>query len=121
MIKEKRQFSNDPPQIPKGNYLHFVLDQLAEVENLSFKKAFGGVAFYLDGHMVGAITGGKFRLKAVGNCSEKGDSSKLTTPNIEGEEKIGKYFEVPEAVLLDKNRLKRWVDVAYREALKTKN
>ena len=121
MTKENQPITDDPPVKIRGNYLHFVLDQLAEVENLSFKKRFGGVAFYLDGLMVGAITGGKFRLKAASTYTGDCDSSKLSVPNIESKEDIGNYFEVPTDVLQDKNRLKRWVDVAYRAALQSKN
>lgn len=121
MTNEKQPLTDDPPPKIRGNYLHFVLDQLADVENLSFKKRFGGVAFYLDGLMVGAITGGKFRLKAASTCTGSCDSNKLSVPNIQGSDDVGKYFEVPTDVLQDKIRLKNWVHVAYRAAQQNKN
>lgn len=118
MNQESRQRLDDPPQGRGTNYLHFVLDQLADLENISFKKMYGGIAFFLDGLMFGAITGGKFRLKAASTCSGKPGMGELSVPNIDTEEEVGKYFEVPGEVLRDKGRLKKWVEKAHREALR---
>jgi DNA transformation protein len=99
-----------------NNYFNFILDQLADFEGLTFKKMFGAITFYLDDVMIGAVIGGRFRLRMPG-C----------TQHICGEIHSARYFEeiiqddtlfceVPDEIIQNKENLKDWVRQSYEIA-----
>lgn len=97
------------------NYLIFILDQLSELDDFTIKKMMGGVGFFRDGIIFGAILGGKFRLKSA-----------ICLQEDCGEETNEKYYfhsgmafcEVPDEVLQDKSKMKEWAEEAFQAALK---
>ncbi|MEN0002505.1 MAG: TfoX/Sxy family protein [Bacteroidota bacterium] len=100
----------------KGNFLNFLLDQLADIDQLSFKKMLGGIGFYRDGLLFGVISGGKLRLRLVG---KKEQCEHTTNGEIEisthGSDDTP-YCAVPEDVLHDKSTLLEWAQIAYSDA-----
>lgn len=99
-----------------NNYFNFILDQLADFEGLTFKKMFGAISFYIDEVMVGAVIGGRFRLR-MPECTEQ----------VCGEIHSARYFkeimqddtlfcEVPDDVIAHRGKLKEWVQRSYEIA-----
>ena len=110
--------SNQPEKMG-NNYFNFILDQLADLEGLTIKKMFGAISFYIDEIMIGAVIGGRLRLR-MPECSER----------ICGKIHSARYFmeitqnetlfcEVPDEIIESKEKLKEWVlrsyDIARRE------
>ena len=95
------------------NFLNYILTQLADLEDFTFRKMFGGIGFYKEGLLFGAITGGKFRLKhskcaskqAYEDCKASANSSFIPDGEL--------FCEVPEGVLENKSLLKSWVEKAW--------
>lgn len=89
-----------------GNLLNFILDQISEIEGITFKKTFQGIHFIRDDVTFGRIQGGKFKLQADSSCG--------SNPDIEVEiQKNGKpvyLCVVPEKVLEDKTQLQNWIN-----------
>ena len=113
--------SKSDHELSGGNFLNYILDQLSDLENFTFKKMIGGVGFYRDNLMFGAISGGKFRLKSAHKCD--GESIKAPTSNPYSMYQLREelYCIVPTNVLKDKILLLQWAEMAYQAALKTKN
>ena len=88
-----------------GNLLNFILDQISDLEGITFRKSFDGIQFISDEVTFGRIQGGKFKLQASNTCG--------SNPNIEVEiQKNGQpvyLCEVPEPVLEDKSLLQEWI------------
>lgn len=100
------------------NYLNFVLDQLSEIQNFTFKKMFGGVGFFREGKMFGAIMGGTFRLKADDQTKTDFEAHGMEAYHNKGKGKGMPYWEVPAEIMEDKDQLKVWVEKACEVALK---
>lgn len=99
-----------------GNYLHFVLDQLSDLEDFTFKKMFGGIGFFKNGKMFGTIVKGAFRLKTDAT-TQKDFEAKGIKPDESSQNSVAiSFWEVPTEVLHDKNQLKIWVEKAYQVA-----
>lgn len=97
--------------------LNFILDQLIDVEGLTVKKDFGAISFHLQDHLIGAIIGGKFRLRLPG-CTRSlcGDIHSISIfDRITQNDSF--FREVPEEVLENKEELTNWVARAYEAAL----
>ena len=99
-----------PPnrQVARGeNYLNFILNQLSEIEHITFKKVFGGVGFYREGFLFANISGGRFRLVMPADCktAECPETETNTSPSpysqldLQGE----KFCAVPNEVLQNKS------------------
>ena len=89
----------------RENYLNYILDQLSELENFTFRKMIGGIGFFRDELMFGAIIGGKLRFRAPAACAEKhGAVSYLLN------EWAKQSCEVPEGVIENKVVLKSWAE-----------
>lgn len=104
------------------DYKAFIEDQLSDFEGYYAKNMFGGVGYFKDGAMFGAIMGGVFRMKA--DDSSKDKYLKLGGKPFEME-KGGKvmsmpYYEVPQKILEDKKMLSEWAEEAAELAIKTK-
>lgn len=88
-----------------GNLLNYILDQISDLEGVTFRKSYKGIHFNMDDVTFGRIQGGKFKLQASSSCG--------SNPDVEVEiQKNGQPLylcEVPEPVLEDKNRLKEWI------------
>lgn len=89
----------------RENYLNYILDQLSELEDFTFRKMIGGIGFYRDRLMFGAIIGGRLRFRAPAACAEKcGAASYLF------DEWAKQSCEVPEGVVENKAVLKIWAE-----------
>ncbi len=90
-----------------GNLLNFILDQLSDIEGVTFRKSFGGIQFLRNDVIFGRIQGGKFKLQAESTCGSS------TNPDVEVEiQQNGQPIylcEVPEPILEDKSQLQQWI------------
>ena len=103
------------------NYLNYILNQLSEFENFTFKKMLGGVGFFKEGLMFATITGGKFRL-VIANCLPKEcDEDFGATSYYQLDLQGGRYCAVPSEVLNNKRLLKEWVEKAFYSLVKDRN
>jgi len=103
------------------DYLEFVLEQLENFGDITYKRMFGGVGFYKEGIMFGGIMGGALHLKvndttrpqfeAMGMGSFFDNEKSKTKP---------KYYEVPISIVEDRDELAKWATTAYEIAKKTK-
>ncbi len=88
-----------------GNLLNFILNQMSELEGITFQKTIEGIRFKRDDITFGRIQGGQFKLQTDKACA--------SNPDIEVEiQKNGQplyLFSVPDPVLEDKNRLHNWI------------
>lgn len=95
-----------------GNLLNFILNQLSDLEGITFRKTFDGIQFLSGDVIFGRIRAGKFILQASSTCG--------ANPNIEVEiQKNGREVylcEVPEPVLEDKNKLQKVIKKILKKA-----
>ena len=102
------------------DYKAYVEDQLSEFPEYSSKKMFGGVGFFRDGAMFGAIMDNVFRLKADESTIEKYTSQGMGPHEIPSRKMTMPYYEVPQDVLENRSELKKWAEEALEVALKSK-
>ena len=97
----------------KQEFLDYVNDQLSDLDNIVTKKMFGGVGFFREGIMFGMIGDGRFRLRV--DDENRGDYEAYDMGPLLSKAK-GKsmpYYEVPMAVLEDRDVLKKWAEFAF--------
>lgn len=108
----------------KQAYLDYVLEQLSEVEDFSYKKMFGGIGFFRGDAMWGAIMGEKdsLRLKVddANRAAFEGVGSSPFSMEMKGKTIVMPYWDVPEHVISDKSKLADWVVAAMEVAERTK-
>ncbi len=88
------------------DYLNFVIDQLSEVGEFTQKRMFGGVGFFHEARMFGAIMDDIFRLK-VNDGNREDFTSRGMGPHKHGRGTMP-YYEVPVDVLENKTELAKW-------------
>jgi TfoX/Sxy family transcriptional regulator of competence genes len=91
----------------RENLLNYMLSLLSELKGLSFRRLPGGIGFFINGRIFGAIVGGRFRLRTPDVCEHtQSDSTYLFA------EWARSYCEVPDEVLQDQEQLLEWVHCA---------
>ena len=81
---------------------------------------FGGVGYFKEGAMFGAIMNGIFRLKADETNVNDFISRGKDLHQVPGKKAKMPYYEVPTDILENKTLLKEWADKAYLVALNAK-
>ena len=101
-------------------YQSYIEQQLENFGEYEAKSMFGGLGFFREGVMFGAIMHGVFRLK--GDDTTAPDYAKFGKGKheIPGKKMKMPYYEVPEEVLSDKNELREWALKAWEVALNSK-
>jgi hypothetical protein len=89
----------------KSNYLNYILDQLQDIEGITIQKQLGGVRFFRNNQVFGAISGGRFRLRRS-PCEEKtstDEGNPTATKNLIETKGLdpSRWCTVPEAVISD--------------------
>jgi TfoX/Sxy family transcriptional regulator of competence genes len=95
----------------KENFLNYVLSQLTAVDHLSFRKQAGGIGFFHNNLLFGAIVGGRLRLRAPKVCLQTQQEPAYLFADWAKE-----YCEVPNEIVDDQKRLMNWVDMAIQLA-----
>jgi DNA transformation protein len=102
-------------------YLEHVLEQLQNVNQVDTKKMFGGVGIYLDG-LFCALNADDvlyFKVDDMNRPDYEAAGMGPFRPKWEGSQAM-QYYEVPEAVLEDPEKLELWankaMDVARRKS-----
>jgi len=98
----------------RENYLNYILGQLADLEELSFRKMIGGVAFFYKDHLFGAIRGGCFQLRHI--CEDMDE--RLEHPNLLMLSELHQYAfcAVPDEVINDKKALIKLIHKSLEQA-----
>ncbi|MEK7256697.1 MAG: TfoX/Sxy family protein [Bacteroidota bacterium] len=106
------------------SYLNYVIGQLSEVPDFTWKKMFGGVGFFRGDAMWGAIMsdGDTFRLKvdATNQAVFEAAGSSPFAMEMKGKQMSMPYWTVPEHVVADPTKLSEWVEVAAQVAERKK-
>jgi len=94
-----------------GEYLEYVLDQLARLGNVSSRRMFGGAGLYRDNLMFGLVADDVVYFKV--DDSNRGDyvkagSSPFNPFPEKGKTAVMSYYEVPPDVLENKAELAEW-------------
>lgn len=90
-----------------GAFLNYILDQLGDLDGLSFQRTLNGIRFFHQETEFGMIQGGKFKLQTTKTCQ----SSECPTAQviIRPDGRPTYTVEVPEKVLSNKGKLLNWV------------
>jgi len=94
-----------------GEYLEYVLDQLARLGNVSSRRMFGGAGLYRDGLMFGLVADDIAYFKV--DDSNRGDYEKAGSSPFnpfpeKGKTIVMSYYEVPPDVLENPAELAEW-------------
>ncbi len=104
-------------------YYDYISQQLSGFEGLTHKKMFGGVGFFRDKVIFGAIMGDVFRLR-VDDVNRPDFEERGMEPFMYGHPGKPKrsmpYWSVPEDILADKGQLFEWSERAFEASLRSK-
>jgi DNA transformation protein len=100
-------------------YQEYIEGQLESFGEYDTKNMFGGVGYFREGVMFGAIMHGAFRLK--GDETTEADYAKYGKERhkVPGKKMSMPYYEVPQEILSDKAQLREWALKAWEVALKS--
>lgn len=88
-----------------GNLLNFILNQISDLEGITFQKTMEGIRFKKEEVTFARIQEGRFKLQATQACDNK--------PEVEVEiQRNGQpvyLCTVPDPVLEDKSQLHAWI------------
>ena len=102
------------------DYLQYIKDQLSSLEPIEYKNMFGGVGIFKDGVMFAKIGGDTFRLK-VDESNQADFEAKGMKPYFSEKKKKGMpYWECPQEILDNRDKLKIWAQKSHSIALKAK-
>jgi DNA transformation protein len=98
----------------KQEYLDYILKQLSEVHDVTYKKMFGGIGFFRGDAMWGAIMNehDSFRLKVDENDQAPYEEAGMEPFLMEKAGRTMPYWTVPKEVIEDKQKLTEWVETA---------
>jgi DNA transformation protein len=93
-----------------GDYVSFVLDQLAGVKRLTSKRMFGGVGLYRDGVFFAIISADTlyFKVDAANRPDFEQRGMKAFRPYADKPQVSMSYYEVPADVLEDPEQCVAW-------------
>jgi DNA transformation protein len=99
-------------------YLDYIIDQLSEFGEFSHKKMFGGVGFFREKIFFAGIMDGVFRLKVDDENRADFEAYGMEPWGREGSTMRMPYYEVPEEIVADKEKLAEWTEKAFAVALR---
>ena len=100
------------------DYLDFVLGQLSEFGEVTYKKMFGGAGLYREGAMFGGIMNGIFHLKVDASTRQEFiDRGMEPFSHGPSKKKLPSYYQVPVEILEDVAELTTWAEKAWQVAL----
>lgn len=102
--------------------LEYSLEQLSDIKEMTHKKMFGGIGFFKEGKMFASIMNGKFCLKVNDEIKSEFEAYGMEKPFAK-DSKGGRgmpYYEVPPAILEDKEKMTSWAMRSWEIAMKKK-
>lgn len=99
-------------------FLNYVNDQLSVLDDVATKKMFGGVGFFREGVMFGMIGDGRFRLRVDDENRAAYEAYDMGPLVSKSKGKSMPYYEVPVAILDDRDALKKWAELAFAVAVR---
>jgi DNA transformation protein len=103
--------------------IDYYLDKLSLVEELSYKRMFGGVGFFSNKKMFGMLSSTEeFRLKVDDSNRTRYEEKGMEPLTMTSKRGTGTmpYYQVPEEVVSDPEVLKEWADLSIVVAMKKK-
>jgi DNA transformation protein and related proteins len=106
----------------KQEYLDYILAQLSDVPDLTYKKMFGGIGFFRGDTMWGAIMNESdtFRLKVNEINQAVYVEAGMEPFHMVNANRSMPYWTVPKQVIEDKKMLATWVETAAESAVRNK-
>lgn len=100
-------------------FLQFVQDQLAGVEDITFKRMFGGVGIFQKNLMFAKIGGHTLRFKVDATNQQQYIDKGMKPFYSEKKKKGMPYWEVPSEILENSEALTKWAYQSIEIAKKT--
>ena len=125
MTNPQGDYSPNAPRSQGENYLNFILNQLSDLEHITFKKVLGGVGFYREGQLFANISGGRFRLVMPPDCKSakcpEAEVSASPSPYSQLDLQGAQFCAVPNEVLHNKPLLLEWVEKTFQSLFNYRN
>jgi len=99
-----------------------VRDLFQEFGPVSVRRMFGGAGVFVDGLMIGLVSGGTIYLKADVETIpdfEREGLGPFSYPTKQGQRTLASYWRMPDRLLDDPEELARWARAANAAALRT--
>lgn len=94
------------------SFLDYVLEQLAEIHQLSMRPMFGGHGLYMGGTFFGIVHKGALYLRT--DEASRADYVRAGSRpfNPKGRQELHRYYAVPAEILEDAQQLRIWAQAA---------
>ena len=104
-----------------NDFAEYVVGLMQGLGPVNSKRMFGGHGFFLDGHMFALVVHNILYLKADNESKQMFLSQGLQpfTYRRKGREISISYYEAPEGVLEDEEKMKNWAMLAFNVALRS--
>ena len=103
------------------DFAEYVLGLMQGLGPVNSKRMFGGHGFFLDGHMFALVVHNILYLKAENESKQMFLSRGLQpfTYRRKGREISISYYEAPEEILEDEEKMKKWTMLAFNVSLRS--
>jgi DNA transformation protein and related proteins len=98
----------------RDNFKDFMLDQLAEVDEISCRAMFGGYGLYAGEAFFGIIHDGRVYFKTNEKTRKVYEKMGMSPFRPNNKMTLKNYYEVPAEVIEDPTELLEWVEKAVR-------
>ncbi|MCB0642716.1 MAG: TfoX/Sxy family protein [Phaeodactylibacter sp.] len=101
------------------SFVDYMLDQLSEIPDVTAKKMFGGVGFFINGKMFGAVMPNEtaFRLKVKDSNRAAYEAAGMEDYTHPTSNRKMPYYTVPEEIVADPHKLAEWAQLSIAIAL----
>jgi DNA transformation protein and related proteins len=96
------------------SYKEFVMDQLRDLGGVTCRAMFGGYGLYRDGVFFGIIHKGRLFFKTHAATAKQYSDKGMKPFRPRARQTLKTYYEVPEDVIDDPDRLSEWARKAIR-------
>ena len=95
------------------SFLEYLDDQLSDFQPYTSKKMFGGLGYFKDGKIFGAIMDGKFMLKVDDSNRKDFEDHGMKPWSPPNRNMKMPYYPVPSEILKNKKALNQWCSKAW--------
>jgi len=98
--------------VTRDSFTDFILDQLANLSNLSVRSMFGGCGLYTRGIFFGIIYRGRLYFKTDEDSRKLYEEREMEPFRPNERQTLKSYYEVPADVIEDGDQLVAWAQTA---------
>ena len=107
--------------LDKTEYAEYLVDVMDEMGDVTFKKMFGGIGFFLEGVMFAKLSGdGTLYFRVDDTNRSDYETLGAFQFNSDSKKKGMPYYQVPQEILDDTDKLIEWAQTAHRVAINNK-